>query len=149
MSTYHQLHAHLIFSTQGRRPLITESASGRLHGQLAVILREEDVIAHCVGGYEDHVHLLISFKPTHRLSDVARVLKSRSSKWVNAESASLHKFGWQKGYSIFSVSHSQMDVVRRYLENQIEHHREKSFRDELIRFLDAHGIDYDPAYIEE
>ena len=149
MTTYHQLHAHLIFSTSGRRPLITQNAAPSLHGKLATILKEEDVRPHCIGGVEDHVHLLISFRPTHRLSDIVRVLKSCSSKWVNDETTSLHKFGWQRGYSVFSVSHSQLEVDRRYIENQWEHHRELSFREELVRFLNLHEIDYDPQYIDD
>ena len=149
MGTYHQLHAHLVFSTQGRRRILKADAGQRVHGQLGTILREEDVIPNCIGGYDDHVHLLVSFKPTHRLSDVVRILKSRSSKWINDSSSGSHTFAWQRGYSIFSVSHSQLDIVRRYIDGQQQHHRELGFLQELKSMLARHEIEYDPVYIDE
>ena len=147
MTTFHQLHAHLVFSTKQRRELLKGELAKRVHGQLGVILGEEDAIAHCVGGYFDHVPLLLSFKPTHRLSDLVRVLKSRSSKWINESSEVRNPFAWQRGYSIFSVSHSQMEIVRRYIENQEQHHRERPFVEELKTLLARHAINYEPQYL--
>ncbi len=149
MSTFHQLHAHLVFSTHGRRRLLKGDAAQRVHSQLGSILREEDVIPNCIDGYEDHVHLLISFKPTHRLSDVVRILKSKSSKWINESATGLHAFAWQRGYSIFSVSHSQLDIVRRYIDSQGEHHRQINFLEELKIMLARHEIEYDPIYLDD
>ncbi|MFK7819204.1 MAG: IS200/IS605 family transposase [Planctomycetaceae bacterium] len=149
MTTYHQLHAQLVFSTKQRRQLLKGDQAQRVHGQLRVILKEEDVIPHAVGGYFDHVHVLLSFKPSHCLSDVVRVLKSRSSKWINEQSGPLNQFAWQRGYSVFSVSHSQMQTVSSYIENQEEHHSERSFREELTLMLDKHGIKYDPQYLDD
>ena len=149
MATYHQLHAHLIFSVQGRRRLLTGAMAERVHAQLGVILREQEVLPHCIGGFEDHVHLLLSFRPNHRLSDVVRILKSRCSKWINEASASLHLFAWQRGYSVFSVSHSQLDLVRRYIDGQEKHHHRLSFLDELKMLLARHEIEYDPVFMDE
>ena len=149
MTTYHQLHVHLVFSTKQRRELLKADFANRVHGQLAAILKEEDVVPHIVNGHYDHVHVLLSFKPSQCLSNIVRVLKSRSSKWINEQGGPLNSFAWQRGYSVFSVSHSQMDVVRRYIENQEEHHRQRSFIEELTLMLDRHGIKYDPQYLDD
>ena len=149
MTTYHQLHAHLVFSTKQRRQLLKDEFARRVHGQLGIILKEEDAVPLCASGYFDHVHVLFSFKPSQCLSDMVRVLKSRSSKWINEQSGSLNRFAWQRGYSVFSVSHSQLNTVRHYIDNQEEHHRKRSFREELELMLKRHGIAYDPQYLDD
>ncbi|WP_186775426.1 IS200/IS605 family transposase [Rubripirellula tenax] len=146
-NTFYQLRAHLVFSTQGRRQFITETIAPRLHAYLGGALRDEGVAPLCVGGYLDHVHLLIGFKPVHRLSDLVRTVKTNSSKWLNEQNASLHRFAWQRGYSIFSVSHSQVGVVRAYVANQVEHHARLTFEDELRLLLKRHGIEFDEEYL--
>ena len=48
---------------------------------------------------------------------------------------------------MFSVSRSQAVKVKSYIARQVEHHRGKSFQEELVEFLNAHGVDYDPRYL--
>ena len=98
-----------------------------------------------VGGVEDHVHALIGLKPTHRISDFVRELKKASSVWA----AGRHEpdFEWQEGYSIFAVSVSMLDTVSRYIGRQQEHHRRKTFVEELKELLAKHGVQYDPKYL--
>ncbi len=146
-NTYSQLRAHLVFSTQGRRPLLTGKITESLHAYMDGILKHEDAVPLCIGGYHDHVHLLLGFRPTHRLSDLVRVLKSNSSAWLNEQTGLHAKFAWQRGYSIFSVSHSQVEVVRKYVSNQIQHHQKMTFEEELRLLLNKHGIEFDEAYL--
>ena len=97
-----------------------------------------------IGGVEDHVHMLAKLPPTISVSDFLEKLKATTSKW----SKSVRRgFGWQEGYSAFTVSESQVQRVRRYIQNQREHHAKQSFRDELIALLKAHGVKYDPDRI--
>jgi hypothetical protein len=100
-----------------------------------------------VGGVEDHVHLLIGLKATHRLADVLRELKKSSSVWVHEEIGE-RRFAWQEGYSAFTVSPTARSSVRGYIVHQAEHHRTVSFRDELIQLLAKAGIEYDPRYLD-
>ena len=100
-----------------------------------------------VGGVADHVHLLVSLKPTHCLSDFMRELKKASSIWV-AESQQMPSFHWQEGYAAFSVSASARPSVHEYIAYQEEHHRKKTFREELIEFLQKSGIEYDERYLD-
>ena len=95
----------------------------------------------------DHIHLLVSMHPRHAISDLLRVVKSNSSKWVHETFADYSTFGWQDGYSAFSVSSSNIERVRQYIAIQPQHHRQVSFQEELLEFFNRHGVDYDERYI--
>jgi putative transposase len=95
----------------------------------------------------DHVHLLVGLRATHCLADVLRELKKASSAWVH-EHIGVRAFGWQDGYAAFTVSATARPGVQGYIANQEEHHRGKSFRDELVEMLGKSGIEYDPKYLD-
>jgi REP element-mobilizing transposase RayT len=147
MSTYASLHFHVVFSTKFRANFIHRSWEERLHEYMGGIVLKLDGISQGIGGIEDHVHLLIGLKPTHRISDVMRELKKSSSQWIH-QTIGQDKFAWQDGYSIFSVSATARDQVKKYIKNQREHHRVKSFREELIEMLEKAGVEYDPKYLD-
>lgn len=144
-STYTSLHYHLVFSTKDRGNFIAPEWRGELHRYMGGVVRGLDGIAEGVGGVADHVHLLVSLKPTHCLSDFMRELKKSSSAWTQAKDRA---FGWQDGYSAFSVSATGKQGVLNYIANQEEHHRVKSFREELVELLDRAGITYNPKYLD-
>ena len=73
--------------------------------------------------------------------------KKGTSKWVKTKSAGLKGFHWQNGYGAFSVSQSNLEQVRRYVIDQEEHHRTKTFQEEFRAFLKRHGIEYDERYV--
>lgn len=95
----------------------------------------------------DHVHLLVSLNPTIALADLVRDVKSNSSSRLKENHASFADFGWQNGYGAFGVSQSNIEVVKEYIGRQAEHHRKLSFREEYIRLLEKHGVEYDPRYV--
>jgi putative transposase len=146
-STYLSLHYHLVFSTKNRIAFIEPSWRHRLHEYLGGTIRRLGGVPLEVGGVGDHVHLLVGLKATHCLSDVLRDLKKSSSAWVHDE-IEVSSFAWQEGYAAFTVSPTALDQVRRYIVHQEEHHRKKSFREELIEFLATAGIQYDPQYLD-
>jgi REP element-mobilizing transposase RayT len=143
-STYHSLHYHFVCSTKERRPLIREWRP-QLHEYVGGTVRGLGGVPLKVGGVEDHIHLLVGLKPTHCLADFAREWKKASSVWA----AQHHDrdFAWQEGYSVFAVSVSLLETVSGYIERQQEHHRRMTFEEELKRFLEKHGIPYDPKYL--
>ena len=104
-------------------------------------------IPELVGGVADHVHLLVGLKATHRLADVMRDLKKSSSTWVREE-VGIRDFSWQDGYAAFTVGSSALKGVAGYIQGQEEHHRVKTFREELVEFLERAGIEYDPKYLD-
>lgn len=143
-STFLSLHYHLIFSTKERMPLIRDPA--RVHAYLGGVLKHLDGTPLEIGGVKDHVHVLVGLKATHRLADVLRTIKGESSRWIHEELGE-RKFGWQDGYAAFTVSRSLVGTVRRYIQRQEEHHRKRSFLDELRELLAKHEIEFDDRYL--
>jgi REP element-mobilizing transposase RayT len=141
------MHAHIVFATKNREKLILPAWREKLHEYLGGTVKGLGAVPQGIGGVEDHVHLLVGFKATHRLSDFMQELKKSSSTWVHDEFGS-KKFYWQEGYSAFSVSAPARPAVRRYIANQEEHHRAKSHREELIELLERAGIEFDPKFLE-
>ena len=117
-----------------------------MYAYLGGILREADGIAECIGGVSDHVHLLVGLRATHRLADFLREVKAGSSGWVHRE-IGIRSFEWQEGYGAFTVSASQREAVRRYIESQDEHHRTKTFREEYLELLRLSGVEFDSRYV--
>ena len=144
-STYLSLHYHLVFATKERRPFIRPEWRNRLHDYLGGTVRGLGAFSRMVGGVEDHVHLLIDLCATHCLADFMRELKKGSSAWVH-ETISDGEFGWQEGYAAFSVSAPALPGVTRYIENQEEHHRQKSSAEELEELLKLAGVEYNSKY---
>ena len=145
-STHLSLHYHLVFSTKNRFPFIKSEWRADLHAYLGGIVKGINGVPVAVGGVEDHGHLLIGLRATHRLDYVVRDIKSGSSGWVN-DCIGLKKFEWQSGYVGVTVSPSQIERVRRYILNQEKHHRRKSFQDEYLELLKLSAIEYDEQYV--
>src|SRR5579884_220176 len=78
------------------------------------------------------------------VADVVMTFKSNSSRWMGER----HRdFGWQAGYGAFSVSPSQIGIVKKYIANQAAHHKKRDFKEEFLIMLKKAGVDYDPRYI--
>jgi len=146
-STFLSLHYHIVFSTKYRLPQISESIQRPLHEYLGGVIHGLDAFPQGVGGVADHVHLLVGLNSTHRLSDFLRELKKASSSWMRSDER-VPEFEWQEGYAAFTVSATSRDGVKRYVANQAEHHRKKSFREELVELLKKAGIEYDERYLD-
>lgn len=100
-----------------------------------------------VGGVEDHIHTLVMAPPTIAPFEIAKFLKGESSLWIHEEFPWLKRFSWQAGYAAFTVSKANIPDVVRYIKNQREHHRVKTFQEEYLEFLRVNGIEYDERYL--
>lgn len=138
--SFTSLHVHLIFGTKHREPVLDWAWQAELHKQIAGIIRHHAGIPIAVGGYTEHVHCLLGLPATMAMADMARFVKTNSSRWIR-ESKGQPNFAWQAGYSAFTVSRSQLDRVAQYIENQRDHHSVRSFADEMAEFLCRHGFD--------
>jgi putative transposase len=145
-STYLSLHYHLVFSTKNREPAIRDAWRSRLHEYLGGTIRGLGGFPEGIGGTADHVHLLVGLKATHCLADVLRELKKASSAWVHDEIG--EEFAWQEGYAAFTVSATAREGVKKYIANQEEHHRIRSYREELIEMLSMAGVEHDTRYLD-
>ena len=130
-STDLSLHYHLVFSTKNRIRMIAKDWRSDLHAYMGGIVKGINGVPLAVGGIEDHAHLLIGLRATHRLDYVLRDIKADSSSWVHT-TVGQKKFEWQSSYLGLSVSPSQIEAGRNYIFNQEEHHRRKSFKEEYL-----------------
>ena len=146
-STFTILLCHFIFSTKNRVPMISSSLEPELYRYIGGILRGEGATLIEIGGMPDHVHIVVQMKPTMAVANLMMHVKAGSSKWVNASRRLPPRFGWQDGYGAFTVSASQLAGVRAYVRNQAEHHRQRTFQEEFVEFLNRHGIEYEERYL--
>jgi putative transposase len=149
MSRFTKLAYHIVFSTKYRHPLIQTVLQTRLYEYIGGIIRAQNGHLIEIGGIEDHIHLLANLSATKAISDTLRELKTNASKWCNELPEQTSRFEWQKGYAAFSVSYSQIESVRHYIQNQREHHQTSTFEDEYIKFLELHDIAFEQRYLFE
>ena len=144
---YLSLNYHIVFSTKHRQNSIGRAWRPRLHEYLGGTVRGLGGAPMGQGGIADHVHLLFGLRATHRLCDIVREIKKASCRWVHHE-IGLDSFLWQESYAAFTVDWRGVPIVQRYIANQEQHHRERSFREELVVALDEAGIEYDPQFLD-
>ena len=147
--SFHGILVHVIFSTQYRRRWLAETWRDELFSIIGDQVKEHKGVLLQAGGVEDHIHLLLKSHPSFAIADTIRHLKANSSHWINETNRMPGTFHWQKGYAAFSVSQSVVERVGKYICDQVEHHRKKTFQDEFLEFLDRHKIAYDSAYVFE
>ena len=139
--TYASNFIHCVFSTKDRRSLIPAARTAELYAYLVGIARGEGFSLIAAGGTANHVHLLFVLPASFSLAQAVQKLKGSSSRCLG------HDFSWQEGYGAFSVSPSQVPVVKRYIQNQEEHHRKRNFEEEFVSLLRNCGIAYDERYV--
>jgi len=148
-NTFTQIYVHIVFSVKGRQNLIQKSWKDELHKYICGIVNGKDQKVYAIGGMADHIHLLVSIKPTISISDLVRDIKANSSKWINEKQYVVGKFQWQEGFGAFSYGQSQLDIVITYINNQEQHHEQKTFKDEYMELLQRFNIIYDEKYLFE
>jgi len=140
-----QLFVHLTFGTKGRLPFITEKIEPQLHSYMAGIFRNKDSSALKINSVPDHIHILFRLSKNHALAKVVEVVKKQTSKWLKSKGIS--KFTWQIGYGAFSVSSSKVNSVIKYIANQKNHHKVKTYREEIEEFIKEYDvIEYNEKY---
>ena len=142
-----QVYAHLVFSTKDRESCLSAKVQERLFPYLAAALNTQDSPAVKVGGHVDHVHLLYRLSKNRVPSKVIGEIKAASSRWLKEEFPNLRRFSWQAGYGLFSVGAVQLDAVADYVARQAKHHRTMTFKEEMRKFLERYGVEYDERYL--
>jgi len=138
---------HLVYSTKDRRPWIPYDHQKDLWSYQAGIFKNMDCFTLEIGGVEDHVHSLFSLSKNYALSKVVEEVKKSSSKWMKTDGPGNGLFSWQGGYAAFSVSVSNAEAVKEYIQNQCEHHKQVTFQDELRALCRKHGVDFDERFV--
>jgi len=146
-NTYTQLHNQLVFAVKNREALIDKSWKDGLHRYMTSVFQKQGHKMLQINSMPDHIHIFGGFRPHLSVSAIVQHLKTESSKWIKKEGLCKRKFEWQEGFGAFSYSRSHIDRVVRYIMNQEQHHKKKSFLDEYRRFLKSFEIEYDELYI--
>jgi REP element-mobilizing transposase RayT len=138
---------HVVFSTKNRANMIPPEIESELYAYIGGIAQAFGAKLLAAGGTANHIHLLLSVSKNYLLPDLIGAIKRDSSKWIKTKGKHLAKFGWQDGYSAFSVGHAQLPMIEKYLAGQKEHHRSRQFEDEMSGFYRKCEIDFDERYV--
>jgi len=148
-NTYTQIFIHLIFATKFRHRILKENFKESLQKYISGILKNKSQKLLAINFHVNHIHIFFSYHPNIALSDLVREIKKESTTFINDNNFLKGKFYWQEGYSAFSYAKSQIDVVINYVNNQENHHKKKSFREEYIEFLKKFEISFEEKYLPE
>mgnify|MGYP001595760660 FL=1 len=146
-NTYINILIHTVFSTKNHESWLSSSLRERLYPYMCGIARENGLKVLCIGGTDNHIHILLSLDSTTSIAKAIQLIKGGSSKWIHETFPELRPFSWQEGYGAFSIGISNVDETKKYIENQEKHHSKESFRDEYLKFLRKNNIDFDEKYL--
>ena len=147
--TFSQIYIQVVFAVKGRECVIHTSWEEELYKYISGIVRNKGQKMLAINGMPDHIHFIIGMKPSCCLSDLVREIKKSSNDFINEKKFSRYKFRWQEGYGAFSYSHSALDNVIQYVNNQKEHHRIISFKEEYKEFLEKFEVEFREEYLFE
>ena len=138
---------HIIFSTKEREEFISQEIEGELYRYIRTILNDLKCPLIAINGMKDHIHLLVNLNKNVIPSQILQEIKSHSSRWIKTRGTNYSMFSWQGGYAMFSVSRRNADSLIEYINNQKEHHKKVSFKDELLKLIKRSGIEYNEKYL--
>jgi len=142
-----KLYVHLIFHVKNNIGLIRSEDEKELYAYIGGVVKLSKSIPVNINGTEDHIHVLCIMSKNISLADLLEDIKKNSSRWIKTKGIHYQHFAWQGGYSGFSVSQSKADTVSSYIDNQKEHHKHQTFKEEYIQFLKEYGIEYNADYL--
>jgi REP element-mobilizing transposase RayT len=145
--TYSQIYVQTVFAVQNRKALILPAWEEELYKYITGIVQNKGQKILCINGTNNHIHFLIGMKPTCCLSALVREIKKSSNTFIKDKKFTPFLFQWQEGFGAFSYSHSQLTDVIQYIENQKEHHKKRTFKEEYLSFLKAFEIEYKDEYL--
>ena len=142
-NTFSQIYIQTVFAVNGRLSLIHSEFKEELYRYIAGIVRNQGQKLISINGMPDHVHILIGLKPAMALADLVREVKADSTNFINKNKWVHGRFSWQEGYGAFSYGHSQLDTIIRYIQNQEQHHKSSSFKNEYLTLLRKFDIAFE------
>lgn len=146
-NTYTQIYIHIVFAVKGRQNLLLKRGRNELYKYITGIITNKGQNLIAINGMPDHIHILIGLNPDKSVSDIVRDIKANSSRFIDEKKWINGIFEWQTGYGAFSVGKDGLESVIKYIENQEQHHQNKSFKDEYIAILRESDIVFDMKYI--
>lgn len=142
LHSYSRVWLHIVWATLERRPLLDKPAAAKLSAWLHDYAKQKGIYMKINFVNPDHVHALIDLPTNLCIEDMMQLFKGSSSHWINEQNLVAGKFGWGRGYGVFSVSESGVPDVCAYIANQEEHHRKRDFAEELKLFVERYGLEW-------
>ncbi len=131
----------MVWTTKDRLPLLfTPDIRIKVWKHIKENADEKGIFIDSVNGHVEHCHCLVSLSSNQTVEKIVQLIKGESSFWINKEKLINDRFGWQDEYFAVSVSESMVEKVRKYIRNQENHHKKKTFADEYNEFLDKFGF---------
>jgi REP element-mobilizing transposase RayT len=141
------MNCQVVFAVKYRKATIETPFKSKLFAVIGNLIKESGGELLIVNGVKDHVHCLFRFFPNNSISDIVKVVKSKSSKWLNESGLLPHRFEWQSGFGVFTYSEKEISKVFEYIKNQEGHHIKMTFQEEYLLMLKSHKVDYLPEYL--
>jgi len=148
-NVYSQVYLQFVFTVKGKLSLINNKNNDELQKYITGIVQNRKHKLIAINNVPDHMHLFVGFGNTQSHADFMEEVKAISSKFINEKHWIKGRFEWQRGYGVFSYSHSEIDRVVKYIMNQQEHHKKHTFREEYLNFLKEFNVEYDERYLFE
>jgi putative transposase len=148
-STFSQIYLQFVFAVKGRQSLIPKNNKEELHKYITGLVQNRKAKMLAINCMPDHIHFFTGFKPSVLISDFVKEIKVESNEFIKQKKWIKSNFSWQEGYGVFSYSHRDIDSVIRYVLNQEDHHRKKTFRQEYHELLQAFNIPFEEKYLFE
>lgn len=146
-NTFTQIYLHFVFAVQNRISLIRAEWKDEVYKYITGIIQNNGHKLIAINGMPDHIHIATGYKPHQLIPDLLQDIKGNSSKWINQKKFVKGRFSWQEGYVAFSFSHSHINKVVQYINNQEQHHRKIKFGEEYIQLLERYNVPFDKRYI--
>ncbi len=132
---FSQIYIQTVFAVKNRQALIQPEWEENLYRYTTGVVENRGHKMLAINGMPDHVHIFIGLKPAEALSDLVREIKNATNDFIRDNRLSPFRFDWQAGYGAFSYSRSHMDAVCKYILNQKEHHKKRTFEEEFMKIL--------------
>lgn len=142
-----KLFVHIIYHVKSTSVLIRKEDADELYAYIGAVLKDLECIPILINGVSDHIHILCVMSKNIALAKLVEDTKRHSSRWIKTKSNYYTKFAWQGGYAGFSVSPSLYEKTKKYIENQEEHHKKMTFKEEYLLFLKEYSIEFDENYL--
>lgn len=131
---------HSVWGTKSRYPFLIKDIRPVVYSHIKENAKSKGTFIDTLNGIEDHIHILFGLNADLSISKTIQLIKGESSFWINKQSLTKSKFEWADEYYAVSVSESKLDDVRRYIINQEEHHRKKTFQEECDEFIKRYNF---------
>jgi REP element-mobilizing transposase RayT len=139
--SYIKILVHCVWTTKNRTPLLTDSIREKIIFHICENANKKGIYIDHINGYYEHIHALISMGGKQNISNIIQMIKGECSFWINKNKLINGRFEWQDDFYCGSIGMPQLEIIRKYIRNQFEHHKKNTFRDELERMIEEYLLE--------